>query len=181
MKKFEDKADFEVKWMPYQLRPHDPVGIGKPRKGYGRELLEMGKEVGINFSSEGMAGNTFDSHRLLSWAYKKGGPKMQDALVEELFKLYFEQGKSMGDHDILVKAGEKVGLSGVKAFLDSDEEKDQVKEDLSFEPIPGMPVMSVPHYKFGPQLSFPGAQEPRTFELYMNRVLKKMAEAAAKM
>lgn len=178
MKNMSEKADFHVKWMPYQLRPRAPKGVGVERPaGVGKELREMGKVEGIEFCGKGPTGNTFDSHRLISLAWREGGEKMQDALVEELFKNYFEQEKSMGDPDVLIAAGEKVGLKNVAEFLKGDGETEQVMEDMKFEPVPGLPVMGVPHYRVGPRFTFSGAQDVLTFEKMFERWIKVQAES----
>ena len=42
MKNMSEKADFHVKWMPYQLRPRAPKGVGVERPaGVGKELREQ--------------------------------------------------------------------------------------------------------------------------------------------
>jgi predicted DsbA family dithiol-disulfide isomerase len=54
-------------------------------------MIDVGKNVGINFSYGGNISQTVDSHRLLAKAYESGGEPLQRKVLEELFKGYFEQ------------------------------------------------------------------------------------------
>merc|ERR1719265_3074159 len=141
MSNFSDKADFAVKWIPFQLNPKAAGGAGvnklemyKQKFGEARVnqmlpmMLQAGQQDGINFSYGGNTGNTFDSHRLISFADKQG---LQDPIVEELFKNYFEEEKCVSDRTVLLAAANKVGLKGAEEMLNSNAETDQVKQELS--------------------------------------------------
>lgn len=47
-------------------------------------------KIGVKYTIEGLTGNTFDSHRLIAFAGRQG-VDVQDSLVEQLFRSYFEQ------------------------------------------------------------------------------------------
>lgn len=86
--------------------------------------------VGIGFSFGGRIGNTRDSQRLVWFAGQEqqrqqrqqekekeiagggGGLGLQTRVVEELFKLYFEEEGNITDWDVLVLAAERAGLDG---------------------------------------------------------------------
>jgi predicted DsbA family dithiol-disulfide isomerase len=128
-------ATVVYKWHPYQLDPTLPAAgvdkMGRYVEKFGEEgvrtmlprMLEVGKREGIAFDYGGRIANTLDSHRLLDWALKKGGPAQQNALVEQLFGFYFERRGNLGDRDALAEEAEKAGLSAseAKAFLNSEE------------------------------------------------------------
>src|SRR5664279_4240606 len=96
-----------VRWRPFQLDPTIPAE-GLERKAYMRakfrddarlvevhaRLNALGAEVGIKFDFDaiGRAPNTLDAHRLIRWA---GDGGVQDAVVELLFRAYFEQGRDI--------------------------------------------------------------------------------------
>lgn len=65
--------------------------------------------------SGGKISNTIDSHRLLEWALTKGGTEGQNALVEQLFKFYFERRGDLGDHAALAREAAAVGLPEAEA------------------------------------------------------------------
>jgi len=53
-------------------------------------LQETFKNEGLDYSMDGLTGNTLNSHRLIAYAGQQG-LDVQDRLVEELFKAYFTQ------------------------------------------------------------------------------------------
>ncbi len=76
-----------------------------------QQLIELGKEAGIEFDFEAIeiSPNTLDAHRLIRWA-SQAKPNVQDAVVGILFSYYFEQGKNIGDHQVLLEAAEEAGM-----------------------------------------------------------------------
>jgi len=122
------------------LAPDAPAGAGinkmeMYKKKFGEEKIrqiiphmqDVGRQHNISFSYGGNVGNTFDSHRLISLAEKQG---KQDALVEELFKNYFEREKCISDREMLLAAAREVGVSGAEDVLRGDAERSEVSEDL---------------------------------------------------
>ncbi len=72
-------------------------------------MKATGLKDGINFSYGGNVGNTFNSHRLVALAKTKGN-EMQNKVIEEIFKCYFEkEGDITLDH-VLVQCGTSAGL-----------------------------------------------------------------------
>lgn len=155
MRKLSHKAEFEVRWLPFQLNPAAPGGDGvnklqvyKQKFGEDRvaamlpQMLATGAQDGINFSYGGNTGNTYDSHRLISFAAKQD---KQDAIVEELFSNYFEQEKCLSDRRVLVAAAEKVGVEGAAEMLESSAERSEVDADLR-EYQSGKSISGVPYF-----------------------------------
>ena len=119
---------YTVKWHPFQLDPTLPItGVDKLSRyeaKFGKQnigamlsnMLEVGKREGISFDYGGKIANTVDSHRLLEWAARKGGPAVQNALTERLFSFYFERQGDLSDHSALSHEAAAVGLSQVDAI-----------------------------------------------------------------
>jgi hypothetical protein len=63
-------------------------------------MTQVFSNVGLKYSMGGLTGNTFDSHRLATWALAKGGPAAQDKLMEEMFINYFTEEKFLGDKQV---------------------------------------------------------------------------------
>mmetsp|Transcript_5869 Transcript_5869/g.9108 ORF Transcript_5869/g.9108 Transcript_5869/m.9108 type:complete len:119 (+) Transcript_5869:140-496(+) len=118
MASLKGKYDFEVKWYPFQLNPNaSPEGVKKvdmycQKFGMSRErafqmAAQMGqrfKAVGLpfQFTDKGITANTFNSHRLLTYAADKHGLAVQDRLSEELFLNYFgEEKKYQQRHSVI--------------------------------------------------------------------------------
>jgi len=121
--KHASKLEVDMVWRPFQLDSTLPKGRGKKvleayAEKFGPQMvasmvprmIKVGKEVGINFSYGGYIGNTFDSHRFIWQARETGGSAMQDAMVEALFKAYFEEEKSMGDPGVLRACAQEAGM-----------------------------------------------------------------------
>ncbi|MGO4611002.1 DsbA family protein, partial [Variovorax sp. 2RAF20] len=86
-------------------------------------LTGYGRDVGIKFNFEAIkiGPNTLDAHRLIHWAGVEDRQK-QEAVVSALFKANFEEGRNVGDHEVLLDIAEKSGLqrSIIAALLASD-------------------------------------------------------------
>jgi predicted DsbA family dithiol-disulfide isomerase len=172
----------EIRWRPFQLNPKmgpsvDKQGFYKLKFGEARSklmlanMLEVGKQEGINFSFGGKTGNTRDSHRLIAFAEPLG---KQDEMVNVLFRYYFEQEKDISDLDTLVEAAREAGIDADKAreMLHSKalvaEVEQQCQEAYERE------ISGVPHFtlRFGDArpLEVGGAQEPGTFLMAFRRL-----------
>ena len=162
--------DAVVRWRPFQLDETVPKE-GMDRKDYMRwkfgdlsrlepvhdRLLAFGAEVGAAFDFEAIARapNTLDAHRLIRWA---GEAHAQDAVVDLLFRAYFEQGKDIGDADVLVAVAEAAGMDGeaVRAKLASDADVEDSHEEMDGWRRAG--VSGVPFFIFEGKLAVSGAQ-----------------------
>lgn len=118
----EDGMTFEIGWLPYQLNPDMPEG-GVERASYraqkfgsverGAELdaqvAEAGRAAGLAFRHDLMARtpNTVEAHRLIRLAAPTG---LQHALVDRLFRAYFQEGADIGDQAVLVRLATEAGL-----------------------------------------------------------------------
>jgi len=99
------------------------------------------------------------SHRLLEYALKKGGWRLQHDLSGRIFKAYYSQGIYLGPEN-LAKLAELAGLDHdlVLAYLRSAEDEAEVKrEGLSWQGIGG-----VPYFFINGRPSFSGCQDPQT-------------------
>eukprot|EP00930_Biecheleria_cincta_P050687 TRINITY_DN35877_c0_g1_i1.p1 TRINITY_DN35877_c0_g1~~TRINITY_DN35877_c0_g1_i1.p1 ORF type:complete len:186 (-),score=32.70 TRINITY_DN35877_c0_g1_i1:263-820(-) len=182
---FKDEADFQVHWLPFQLNPQAPGGKGvnkmdvyceKLGGGWKTWLIRpffffAGLREGISFSMGGNTGNTFDSHRLISLAAKQG---LQDQIVEELFQNYFEQEKCISDHEVLLAAAQKVGLTGAAELLESDAESAEVNADLQkYQRNRG--IHSVPHFLIQDRHTISGAYGSGAFKQLFSDIVNGKA------
>jgi len=124
-------------------------------------MKETGKQLGINFSYGGNTGSTLQSHRLIEYAAKHG---KQDALVNQLFKAYFEDEKDITLTDVLTEAAVAAGLEQepVKNFLDnSDLYTEDVKQKMQQNAEMG--ITGVPFFIVGNKYAVSGAQTEDVF------------------
>lgn len=143
----ETGIDVEVVFRAFELDPSVPTGEASPplvdylarkfgdlsrvRAAHAR-LTHAGRDVGIDFRWEGMRrANTFDAHRLLSWALDVDGPARQGLLKRALLRSYFTDGLDVADHNVLADLAAAVGLDRglADAVLTSDRYADDVRAE----------------------------------------------------
>ena len=166
----EEGERFEAHWRPFQLNPDMPPE-GVERAAYraakfgsierSRELdaqvAAAGAAVGLEFlfDRQRRTPNTVDAHRLIRHAGAAGGPAMQDAVVEALFRAYFHAGRDIGDRAVLAEAASGAGLDGAAAFLASGEGAAEVREeDAGFRRLG---ISGVPTFALAGHVLFSGA------------------------
>jgi len=112
--------------------------------------------------------NTFDAHRLLTWAQKKN---VQSALKLVLLKAYFTDGKNIADRDVLVELAKQVGLDGSEAseILASDSFAQEVREEEALWAQRG--ISSVPAVVVNDRYLISGGQPPEVFEEQLRAIL----------
>ncbi|KAG2188012.1 hypothetical protein INT44_000763 [Umbelopsis vinacea] len=177
---------FDIKWHPFEL---DPTLSKTPANkleryaakfgaakvdGLVEHMKRMGKGDGINFSYGGPIANTIDSHRLIEWASKQG---KQDEVIEQLFKLYFEDEGNIGDLDQLADVAGKIGLDKVEAleYLKTDKGTREIKDAILQSQMEG--ISGVPNFTIDSKYTLSGAQQPETFLEVFEEVGKRLAKA----
>ncbi|CAK7201852.1 hypothetical protein SEUCBS139899_004567 [Sporothrix eucalyptigena] len=167
---------FTVSWLPFYLDPTAPK-TGIPTKermaqkfgadrvaALNARMRQMGIAEGINFTQEGKVGNTRDAHRLIQLA-KTQGAEREDAVVNSLFRSYFEEGGDVTSHDDLVKAAERGGIDAAttRAWLDDGSDKGGAEVDAEVSEAYQRGVHGVPHFIINDSVEVGGAQDVQTF------------------
>lgn len=179
-------AGIEFTWRPFELNPDMPAE-GVERKVYRArkfgearsaeldvQMARTGSEVGIEFAFDRMrrTPNTRLAHRLIWEADRQ---KRQDALVERLFRGYFEEGLDIGRVDVLESIAIEVGLEsdGVDRALTGSDSLEAVTrlEQQGY----GMGIQGVPFFILLAKYGISGAQPP---EFWREALPKIAAEAS---
>ena len=196
LEQLEGEIAADIRWHAFELNPDMPEE-GEERtahiaRKYGR-TIEQSKDVqgrmreaaeaaGVSLDYEGpepppeaMMWNTFDAHKLLTWALEEHGAEAQTRLKLTLFEAHFNQRRRIGERDVLLAVAEEAGLDheAAAAALDSEDlaRKTRVEERAAMEMnITGVPAMIVEG-----RFMIPGAQPP---EVYVN-ALRRVAERTA--
>jgi predicted DsbA family dithiol-disulfide isomerase len=115
--------------------------------------------------------NTLDAHRLIHWAGIEG---RQTAAVSKLFEAYFEQGRDIGDHEVLADIADSIGMDAavVAKLLRSDADADEIRKRDAHSRQMG--VNSVPTFVVAGKHAVPGAQPPELWE----KVIAELSAAA---
>lgn len=179
----------EVHWRPFQLDPTIPPE-GKERKAYmlakfsdenrlkqvHANLVSLGAVEGISFDFDAItvAPNTLDAHRLIRWA-AASGDGVQDKLARLLFSLYFEQGKNIGDHAVLVEAAREAGMDTavVESLLATDADRDYVTNEIVTASRMG--ITGVPCFLLDGKYAVMGAQDSATLADAIRQVAAEKA------
>ncbi|WP_445082838.1 DsbA family oxidoreductase [Chelativorans sp. YIM 93263] len=172
----DDVAKFTVRWRPYQLDPFLPPS-GRGRKSYmldkfgnaerieeiHNRLREIGSEAGISFDFDAISvsPNTLDAHRVIRWA-ATAGEEVQNNLVSQLFRLYFEKGANIGEHEVLTGAAQEAGMdvAAVEALLPTPADRSEVEAEIATAQRMG--VTGVPCFMLEGRYALMGVQPPQT-------------------
>jgi predicted DsbA family dithiol-disulfide isomerase len=172
----EPGALFHVRWHPFELNPDIPAegidrrqyldakfgGAERAREIYAR-VRSAGESAGIAFDLDAIArqANTLTAHRLIAWGQARPEGDA-DALVEGLFRACFEEGRDVGDRDVLVAVAVSAGFDpdDARAFLASDALCAEVSQASARARAMG--IGGVPFFIFDGKLAVSGAQEPAT-------------------
>lgn len=111
----------QIRWLPFQLNPGMPKE-GVPRAEYRRakfgslersrqldaRVIAEGKSEGIDFAFDRIqrTPNTTQAHRLIALA------ENQNAVVDALFRAYFEDARDIGDPAVLADIAAQCGVKG---------------------------------------------------------------------
>lgn len=161
-----------VTWRPFQLNP------GMPDEGMSRaeyvqrkfgarggavydRVAAVGREVGIAFAFDRIARqpNTLAAHSLIALAERH---RLQDAVVEAMFKAYFIDGLDMTARANLVATASGAGLdrAEVEARLDDARARDAAAEEDARAREIG--IEGVPFFIFNGALAVSGAHPAET-------------------
>jgi predicted DsbA family dithiol-disulfide isomerase len=160
------EVEARIEWLPFQLNPGMPAG-GMARADYRRQKfgsLEKGRALdacvaqegageGIAFAFERMqrTPNTVAAHRLIDLAQRQG---RGDAVVDALFRAYFEEAKDIGDAAVLQVIAQGAGVSGWP------ERKDEETVKQKEERVRDLGISGVPTFIFNRTSGISGAYPP---------------------
>ncbi|MEC0230876.1 DsbA family oxidoreductase [Paenibacillus alba] len=174
----------EVHYRAYQLDPSTPeegspfrdVMVKKMRADEDRlnGMLQQVTDAGIasglhfDFSKVEKMPNTLKAHQLIAIAPTEN----KKELVDAIFQAYFEDGKDIGQVDVLLELAEQHGLnrSQLAASLLAKEGLEAVEDDLTFASQAG--VTGVPFFVINGKYALTGAQPSATF----SQVLQQISE-----
>lgn len=198
MDHFAGRLDFRVQWHPFELNPDMPpegedaaahvmrkygISAEQSRANTGR-LAGIAGELGFAFN-RGPAfrmRNSFDAHRLLTWAGaieepEQDGPTgVQTALKLALFKAHFTDNRDVGDVQVLADVAVSVGLDRDRAaaILGSGEFGEMVRTEEAY--WADRNITGVPAFILGGRMLVPGAQDPEAFiRVIENKILAAAA------
>jgi predicted DsbA family dithiol-disulfide isomerase len=120
--------------------------------------------------------NTFDAHRLLTYAGTKG---RQGVLKHALLEGYFGKGLNVSDREVLISLAAEAGLeaAGAREVLMSGAFAKEVRQVEAFWRNEG--VTGVPSLLINQRYSIVGGQPPELFERALRSIAHEMTGGAA--
>jgi len=167
----------EIRWLPFQLNPEMPKQ-GIPREEYRKakfgsiersrgldaRVAAEGEGEGIAFAFERMqrTPNTTAAHQLIDLAQKQG---KGTAVVDALFKAYFEDARDIGDAAVLADIASRAGVSGWPQQADSKQVA-ALEEDVR-----NLGISAVPTFILNRKLGVSGAHPPEALAQAIQQAL----------
>jgi predicted DsbA family dithiol-disulfide isomerase len=176
LERFPNKDQVTVTWRSFELDPNAPARseldtYGMLAKKYGRtreqakdmvrNVVDRAASVGLQYDMDrAVIANSFDAHRLIQLAKTKG---LGDQAEERLFRAYFMEGAHIGDHAVLRRLGEEIGLDGaeVERMLMDGSFAEQVRQDERTAQQLG--IRGVPFFVLDSKYAVSGAQSAEHF------------------
>ncbi len=182
----------ELRWHPFRLhRPEVESTVdwrahlaSRLPKGVSVELAESslaeaGGELGIRFDFSKLAGlpDTTDAHRLAKLAVAEG---LHGPVLDAIFRAYFEQGRDIGDVEVLAAIGAECGLSGglLAQLRDPKAGYAEVVDDERRLLLLG--VNSIPNLLLNRQVLVPGPADEKIYVKALDQALFPVVEGAKK-
>jgi predicted DsbA family dithiol-disulfide isomerase len=166
LESLKGEVEARIEWLPFQLNPDMPAG-GVVRADYRRakfgsveksraldaRVAQEGAGEGIDFAFDRMqrTPNTVAAHQLIDLAQQQG---KGDAVVDALFRAYFEEANDIGDEATLEAIARGAGVTGWPEKTDREKvlEKEERVRDLG--------ISGVPTFIFNKESGISGAYPP---------------------
>jgi predicted DsbA family dithiol-disulfide isomerase len=182
----------ELRWHPFRLRrPEAPVPLdwrahlaARLPEGVSVEfaeasLAEAGEALGIHFDFSKLATlpDTTAAHRLVRLATMEG---LQGRVLDAIFRAYFEQGRDIGDIEVLVAIGAECGVSGelLGTFRNPEAGRAEVIEEERRLLLLG--VSTIPNLLINRHVLVPGPADEQIYVKALDQALFPGVEAQTK-
>ena len=183
-------SEASVTWLPFELNPDmPPEGIERATyraRKFGADrsaeldasMTKLGREEGIAFAFDRMARtpNTRKAHALIAYASQVG---RADAVVEALFRAYFEEALDIGSEAVLADIAERHGIAraDVLAAVADPKLRDEVMAREGEAARLG--VSGVPFFIVEERWAVSGAQPSDTWAEALRQIASERQDARA--
>jgi len=183
--------EFDIRWRAYRLDPTIPpegvdrkqymqakFGNNPNRQAMQDALKQAGDSEDIAFAFDKIARspNTLDSHRLIRWAATAG---VQNDVVERLFEAYFEEGRDIGNADVLIEIASEAGMDSatVADLLEQGADRELIENEDAMAHRLG--ITGVPTFIFQNKYLASGAIDPEALLEIIDKVSALAEQAPA--
>lgn len=186
----EVAAEASVTWLPFELNPDmPPEGVERTTyraRKFGTErsaeldanMTKLGGEEGIAFAFDRMAKtpNTRKAHALIAHASRVG---RADAVVEALFRAYFEEALDIGSEAVLADIAERHGIARADALAAVADPKLRDEVIAREGEAARLGVSGVPFFIVEEQWAISGAQPSETWADALRQIASEQQDARA--
>jgi predicted DsbA family dithiol-disulfide isomerase len=160
-------APMPTPW-PEHLAVRLPPGVSV--ESAQQSLVESGRELGIRFDFGRVhrLPDTSEAHRLVGLAARE---RRQSEVVDALFRGFFEEGRDIGNVDVLAAVARESGLSqhALTAFADPSEGRSQVAAEE--QRLRGLGVVATPNLLINGRVLVPGPADVSTYIQALDQAL----------
>jgi predicted DsbA family dithiol-disulfide isomerase len=175
----------DLRFQPFELNPQmgpegqdvtehltEKYGSTPEQQAQSRAAIaQRGASVGFTFRAEGRGRvwNTFDAHRLLTWAGEQGAQQQRD-LKMALLRAYHGEARKVADPEVLADVAASAGLDRAAALevLQSGRYADEVRErERHFQELG---IHAVPSVIVNNRHLIQGGQPPEIFEQALRQI-----------
>ena len=192
LSELKDEVKAEITWHPFELNPDMPIegqdlnqhlmqkyNLTEQQGDENRKnMLEAGQRAGFTFNFDGkrIMINSFDLHRLLTWARKEG---KQTELKLAFFEAHFTDLKYLYQLDTLLDVVASVGLDKDTArnILQSDQYAQEVSQEQ--DQFKQLGITSVPTFIINDKYAITGGQPSDSFIQAFKQISQEQAEPDA--
>ena len=174
------EVEVEIAWLPFQLNPGMPAeGVARAdyrRAKFGEQRSrELDAHVAAEAAGEGLAfelerqartPNSFAAHQLIELAQERGAG---EAVVEALFRAYFEQAQDIGDRAVLRSIAAECGVAVDELEARWADEADRRRVAQLEEQMRALGISGVPTFILGRRLAVSGAHAPEALAAEIGR------------
>jgi predicted DsbA family dithiol-disulfide isomerase len=170
IQQLEKEFEVEVEWQPYELHPEIPpegisvqglFGDAARAAAYFDNLRSYAAEAGIELNRPAIIANSRQALEAAEFAREHG---RFDAYHPVLFRAYFEEGRDIGDPDVLCDLASECGLDApaLREALRAQRYASLVERRMEEARHGGM--SGTPNFVFDGRFTLVGAQEYRVFQ-----------------
>ncbi len=170
VERLQREYQVQVEWSPFELHPETPPEGRERRPRPGPNTAEQAAAaVGLVLRSPPIIANSRLALEASEFA-REAGAEAFDRLHRAVFRAYFEDGRNIGDPDVLIAIARDSGLDGdaLREALTARRYRDLVDEGIQWAADSGL--TSTPTFVFDDRLAIVGAQEYDLFESVMERL-----------
>jgi predicted DsbA family dithiol-disulfide isomerase len=184
IEQLQREFDVEVEWRPFELHPETPttgarldgrLGSAARARAYQDNILGVARESDIAMRMPAIISNSHRALEAAEFARKHGG---FEAMHAALFSAYFEDGRDIGDVEVLCDVARVCGVDDQRLRQALADETYAARIDEVTEAARRDEIMSTPTFVFPGGFRLIGGQEYAVFQSVTRRLMERIASGA---